>query len=70
LADSLGCITFDDGYADKHDVAMPILQRHGLCATFFIATGFLNGGCMWNDTIIETVRACEDLSWMQAWIAG
>ena len=50
------CITFDDGYADNHHVAMPILQRHGLTATFFIATGFLDGGRMWNDTIIETIR--------------
>ena len=50
------CITFDDGYADNHHVALPILQRHGLTATFFIATGFLDGGRMWNDTIIETIR--------------
>lgn len=49
-------ITFDDGYADNHDVALPILQRHGLCATFFVATGFLDGGRMWNDTVIEAVR--------------
>ena len=53
------CITFDDGYADNHHVAMPILKRHGLSATFFIATGFLDGGRMWNDTITETVRACQ-----------
>ncbi|MEO9042937.1 MAG: polysaccharide deacetylase family protein [Rhodoferax sp.] len=50
------CITFDDGYADNFQVAMPILQQHGLPATFFIATGFLDGGRMWNDTIIEAVR--------------
>ena len=49
-------ITFDDGYADNHVVALPILQRHGLCATFFVATGFLDGGRMWNDTVIEAVR--------------
>jgi peptidoglycan/xylan/chitin deacetylase (PgdA/CDA1 family) len=49
-------ITFDDGYADNHDVAMPILRRHGLCATFFIATGFLDGGRMWNDTVVESLR--------------
>lgn len=53
------CITFDDGYADNYSVAMPILLRHGLTSTFFIATGFLDGGRMWNDTIIETVRACQ-----------
>ena len=50
------CITFDDGYADNHDVALPILRRHGLCATFFVATGFLDGGRMWNDTLVEAVR--------------
>jgi len=53
------CITFDDGYADNCHVALPILQRHGLNATFFIATGFLDGGCMWNDRIIESLRACQ-----------
>jgi len=52
------CITFDDGYADNHAVALPVLQRHGLPATFFIATGFLDGGRMWNDSIIESIRAC------------
>ena len=51
-------ITFDDGYADNHDVAMPILKRHGLVATFYVATGFLDGGRMWNDTVIESVRGC------------
>jgi peptidoglycan/xylan/chitin deacetylase (PgdA/CDA1 family) len=50
------CITFDDGYADNHDVALPILQRYGLPACFFIATGFLDGGRMFNDTVIEAVR--------------
>ena len=50
------CITFDDGYSDNYHIAMPILQQHGLPCTFFIATGFMDGGCMWNDTIIEAVR--------------
>ncbi|WP_232351751.1 polysaccharide deacetylase family protein [Inhella proteolytica] len=49
-------ITFDDGYRDNHDVALPILQRHRLNACFFISTGFLDGGRMWNDTVIEVLR--------------
>lgn len=49
-------ITFDDGYADNYVEALPILQRHGLNATFFIATDFLDGGIMWNDSVIEAVR--------------
>ncbi|MCU0943281.1 MAG: polysaccharide deacetylase family protein, partial [Hydrogenophaga sp.] len=47
-------ITFDDGYADNHDQALPVLRAHGLPATFFVATGFLDGGRMWNDTLIES----------------
>ncbi len=50
------CITFDDGYADNAEVALPVLKRLGLPATFFVATAFLDGGRMWNDTVIETVR--------------
>lgn len=53
------CITFDDGYADNCAVALPILQRHRLPSAFFIATGFLDGGRMWNDTIIESIRGCR-----------
>lgn len=49
-------ITFDDGYADNHEVALPILRRHGLPATFFVATGFLGSGVMWNDRVIEALR--------------
>jgi peptidoglycan/xylan/chitin deacetylase (PgdA/CDA1 family) len=52
-------ITFDDGYADNQAVALPILQRHGLTATFFVATGFLDGGCMWNDKVIEAIRRTD-----------
>jgi peptidoglycan/xylan/chitin deacetylase (PgdA/CDA1 family) len=53
------CLTFDDGYADNYHNALPVLQRNGLHATFFVATGFLDGGRMWNDTLIEAIRATE-----------
>lgn len=49
-------ITFDDGYADNEAIALPVLQQHQLAATFFVATGFLDGGRMWNDTVIECLR--------------
>ncbi len=52
------CVTFDDGYADNFMHALPILQKHGLHATFFIATSYLNGGRMFNDTVIESIRQC------------
>jgi peptidoglycan/xylan/chitin deacetylase (PgdA/CDA1 family) len=53
------CVTFDDGYADNHDVALPILRRFGVPATFFIASGYLEGRCMWNDTVIHAVRQAQ-----------
>lgn len=34
-------ITFDDGYKNNIDVAVPILKKHGLTATFFVATHFI-----------------------------
>lgn len=50
------CITFDDGYADNEQIALPILQRYRLPACFFIATAYLNGGRMWNDSVIDALR--------------
>lgn len=35
-------LTFDDGYRDNHDVALPILEALGVSATFFLPTGFLS----------------------------
>jgi peptidoglycan/xylan/chitin deacetylase (PgdA/CDA1 family) len=53
------CITFDDGYADNVEVALPVLRSLGLNACFFIASGYLDGGCMWNDEVIEGVRVAS-----------
>lgn len=46
----LVAITFDDGYVDNFEVAAPILEEHGLHATFFITSGFVEKGCLqWFD---------------------
>ena len=50
------CITFDGGYAEHAEVALPLLQRLGMPATFFVATGFLDGGYSWTDAVVELVR--------------
>ncbi|WP_437202614.1 polysaccharide deacetylase family protein [Planctomicrobium sp. SH664] len=35
-------VTFDDGYRDNYEIALPVLKRHGAPATFFITSGFLD----------------------------
>ena len=55
-------ISFDDGYANNATLAAPVLARLGLQATFFIATGYLDGGRMFNDTVVEAVRAARAAS--------
>jgi peptidoglycan/xylan/chitin deacetylase (PgdA/CDA1 family) len=35
-------ITFDDGYLDNYQQALPILKRHDCKATFFVATSFVS----------------------------
>jgi peptidoglycan/xylan/chitin deacetylase (PgdA/CDA1 family) len=52
-------VTFDDGYEDNVRIALPVLRRLGVPACFFVATGFLDGGMMWNDAVIESLRGAQ-----------
>lgn len=50
-------LTFDDGYRDNREIAFPLLRRHGLTATFFLATGFLDAPhAAWWDEIAWMAR--------------
>ena len=40
-------VTFDDGFADFHTAAWPVLRRHGMTATVFIATGYIGATSGW-----------------------
>ena len=40
----LVCVTFDDGYLDNYQNAVPILMRHGIPAAFFVSTGMIGIG--------------------------
>jgi peptidoglycan/xylan/chitin deacetylase (PgdA/CDA1 family) len=53
-------ITFDDGYANNLTVAARVLKERNLPATVFVATAYVGGGRMWNDTLIEAVRMAQD----------
>lgn len=51
-------LTFDDGYRDNYDTAFPILLSHGVHATFFLCSGFIdNPHVPWWDEIAWMVRS-------------
>jgi len=58
-------LTFDDGYADNYHFAFPVLSRHRLPATVFLATGHVGGarGLFWWDEVArwrsERIRQVE-----------
>jgi peptidoglycan/xylan/chitin deacetylase (PgdA/CDA1 family) len=50
-------ITFDDGYRDNYQLALPVLRRQRVPAAFFITTGFIDEGRVaWWDEIAWMVR--------------
>lgn len=46
-------LTFDDGYQDAYDAALPVLQRYGFTATFYVVSNFVNqpGYMNWGELI-------------------
>lgn len=54
-------ITFDDGYADNHSHALPLLAARDLPATFFLTAGFLERDPQVMAQLAETWRTPVDL---------
>ena len=58
LAAGTVVLTFDDGYLDNLTVAAPILQRYGLPATLYLATGYVTRAApQWIDQLYAMMRA-------------
>ena len=50
-------ITFDDGYRDNFDLAVPILRERGIPATFFLPTAFLDSPRLpWWDHVAYVIK--------------
>ena len=62
-SERLCAITFDDGYADNFEFALPILLSESMTATFFIATSYLDGKSMFNDIVRHAILKTEKRSY-------
>ena len=52
-----GLITFDDGYRDSYDVALPLLREAGVPACFFLITGLVGTAeAPWPDQLVCCLR--------------
>lgn len=49
-------ITFDDGYRDNLEVAVPVLRNAKATATVFVSSGYSDGQVMFNDVVRESIR--------------
>jgi peptidoglycan/xylan/chitin deacetylase (PgdA/CDA1 family) len=56
-------LTFDDGFVDFHETALPILRRYGMTATLYVASGYVGGISRWLDHI--GAGSLRVLSWSQ-----
>jgi peptidoglycan/xylan/chitin deacetylase (PgdA/CDA1 family) len=53
-------LTFDDGYRDTKDFALPVLERHGAPFAVYVATGFADRSArMWWLELEEALRRAE-----------
>ena len=56
-------LTFDDGYRDFRDFAMPVLQRHDVPAALFVTTGFADGTAdLWWEVLERSLAKLEHAS--------
>ncbi len=60
-AESAWAITFDDVAACAFDHARPVLARYGVRATWYIATGHVTSGRLFDSDVVRLVRACPEL---------
>src|SRR5262249_23825226 len=64
-------ITFDDGWADTAEYALPILQEARMPATVFVVSDCVGRYELWQDTIVRTwhTRALQPCHFVRMWKA-
>lgn len=63
-------ITFDDGYLDNLENAMPVLQRHGFGATCYIVNGCIGRHNLWDAGNLGVQKPMMTIEQLHAWRDG
>jgi peptidoglycan/xylan/chitin deacetylase (PgdA/CDA1 family) len=63
-------ITFDDGYVNNLDHAMPVLQHCGFSATCYMVSGQLGGSNVWDHSMGIAPKPLMQAAQARAWVAG
>lgn len=63
-------ITFDDGYRNNLDHALPVLQRLGFSSTCYVVSGLLGQTNIWDREHGIAQTGLMDADALRAWIAG
>jgi peptidoglycan/xylan/chitin deacetylase (PgdA/CDA1 family) len=63
-------ITFDDGYVDNFEVALPILQRYGFSATCYVTSGVVGRYNTWDAAEVGVRKPVMDATQLRAWQAA
>jgi peptidoglycan/xylan/chitin deacetylase (PgdA/CDA1 family) len=66
---SVVALTFDDGYADNLDYAVPTLREFGFTATCFVVSGCLGQHNVWDAEALRVRKPMMTASQVRAWVA-
>jgi peptidoglycan/xylan/chitin deacetylase (PgdA/CDA1 family) len=63
-------ITFDDGYLNNLEYALPTLQRYGFSATCYLVSGHLGGTNSWDHAKGIAPKPLMQASYAREWVAS
>lgn len=66
----VAAITFDDGYRDNLENAMPVLRKYGFSATCYIVNGCIARHNLWDAANLGVQKPMMNVEQLHAWRAG
>jgi peptidoglycan/xylan/chitin deacetylase (PgdA/CDA1 family) len=63
-------LTFDDGYADNLESALPVLKQHGFGATCYVPSGAIGAHNQWDADKLRVRKPVMSMEQLRAWSAA